>query len=402
MAEDIIVHDNGRTKSRIKAGHRYSSQNQYNEDTNTAEKIITVNRSLNNTPNTMTNHFRYLVIATKLSGTLFYEPNASKCNIYVILQLSYHGIIELITWSNVIRFFFAYKLDESFSPELMIKVYMHIAYFFCAITCTLSCFTGVKGPTALKKLDSYHQKYSCQVNGDKIKKQSIIVLIVACLVWIAVALYATFCSSSCQAFVMINLMPFSDGFESTTDIPFALRLGLTLWTTIMYAVFSVFIAWFIMLGMIIKKEFETITSKLCTGKEDESEIEAIRKQHFHLSTITKELDEIFSVHILIIFITHIPCICINIYLLLLWQISVQERIALSFGMLQLLLVLFIIIAVGTMLNEKMRHINYPSFNLKHKLSHFYINTAFSIVSLVTSVWKVSNVYLAYCGICQTL
>ena len=387
MAENIIVHDNGRTKSMIKAGHRYLAQNQYDDDTKTDENIITVNQSLNNTPDTMANHFRYLIIATKLSGMLFfYEPNASKCNIHKILLLSYHVIIELLTWSNVMRFFFAYKLDESFSPELMTKVYIHIRYFFCAIACTLSCFTATKGPTALKKLDSYHQKYSCQVNGDKIKKQSIIVLIVACLVWLAAALYTLFCSSSCQSFVKLNLMPFSDGFASITDIPFALRLVFTLWTTIMYAVFSVFIAWFIMLGMTIKKEFETITSKLCSGKEDEREIEAIRKQHFHLSTVTQELDEVFSVHILIIFITHIPCTCINIYLLLLWQISVQERIALSFGMVHLLLVFFLIIAVGTMLNEKVRHINYPSINLNRVF--FPLLYEYSTVKALYFAWDV--------------
>ena len=347
-----VVYKNSKAQSKMRKGQKYSITMQ--EDTDD-EGDIAIVRTLEGAQNTMAHHFRYLIIATKLSGMFYHEPNGSKCNGHMILLLIYHVIIELFTWSNVIRFFFAYEQTESFSPQLMIKIYMHIVYVFVALTCTFSCFIAVKGPSVLKKLDSYHQKYSCDLNDTKIVKRCIYLLVVICSVWLAFIVYMSLCSSSCNTFMLITLKPFSDNLASVNDIHLAMRIGVIVCETILCVAFSVFLSWVIILGLSMKDEFELITAKLCKNKEQHHvDIEAIRKQHFELSTITREIDGIFSLHLLMIFISHVPCACIGIYLLLLLELPVGEKLIIIGGMIHVMLVLFVIIAVGTVLNEKVR------------------------------------------------
>ena len=310
---------------------------------------------------TMQHHLGYIITATKCSGFFIQTENA-KWSGKTMLLMIYHGVFEIAAWANIIRFFFAYEPNESFSAELMLKVYIHIMYLFVALTYTMSFIISGKARSVLKLWDDYHMKHNCEFDPAKVKKHSVIVLAVAALVWTAVLPFILVSSSDCTLFIMYSLRPFSDNLTSN-DIPIYMRILAIFTNTLIIFTYTVFIAWLVVLGLALKDEFMLVGMKLCKNKEEHNvNIEAIRKQHFELSIIIREVDGIVSLNVLFIFITHIPTACINIYLLLLWEHTLEQRALLISALLFKLTIIHLVIAVGTMLNEKV---------IKHGLYHYH-------------------------------
>jgi len=129
----------------------------------------------------------------RCTGFFIRIVNSPKCSAGNAALLLYHIVMEIATWANVIRFFFAYSTNEGFSEELMIKIYLHILYFFVALTYSLSCLANPKAARVLAAFDDYHERYECEFNAKKVKKQILVAGLLFAEICLFFVLYRLFC-----------------------------------------------------------------------------------------------------------------------------------------------------------------------------------------------------------------
>ena len=168
--------------------------------------------------------FRPIFIATLLTGFIFLNPRKNKYRGRAVLSVIYYTCFLAFTWMNVVRYFFAYDTNEQFSPMLMIKVSLHMVYFFVALSYTLGVPMSLKYSQIMQHWNEYYATYSNSNKAahiGKTRKRSI-----ACVVFTllcgSVIFIAPFLDESgvdeTKNFMLVFLKPFAQGYSSFSQV----------------------------------------------------------------------------------------------------------------------------------------------------------------------------------------
>ena len=168
--------------------------------------------------------FHLIFIATLLTGFLFLNPRKNKYRGRAVLSVIYYTCFLALTWMNVVRYFFAYDTNEQFSPMLMIKVSLHMMYFFVGLTYMLGVPMSLKYSQIMQHWDEYYTTYSSRNKAahiEKTRKRSI-----ACLVIIFLINSAVFASpfldesmlNDTESVMLVFLKPFAQGYSKLSQV----------------------------------------------------------------------------------------------------------------------------------------------------------------------------------------
>ena len=106
-----------------------------------------------------TSPYRPLVLAMLLFGMLFYLPKHSGMrHPRISWSLVYHGCLLILLWGNVIRFFTAYSLRETFGPTLVGRILLHTFVAKGAVCASACTFMSLRRERGLGRLLGLHEQ----------------------------------------------------------------------------------------------------------------------------------------------------------------------------------------------------------------------------------------------------
>ena len=180
----------------------------------------------------------------------------------------------------------------------------------------------------------------------------------------------------------LQLLPF---FTSVDEVPLGatiLLLFVTVWSLV---ILSACIAWVTILSLSLRDEFQHIESDFESDcAEGSVDLESIRVRHFHLSTITNDADGMFSFTLLACLIWSLAIIIGSLYLLMITDLPPQFQMALALGAVPAIVPMFVIVFVGTKLNEKV-------WTQSATACQIYITVLCSYIMYITALY-VTSVY----------
>ena len=305
--------------------------------------------SENRSHDTITHGFRNLFLVLKLCGLFFDKHECSKPR--YVCQVTVFLFLFCISWANVIRYMFVYNNGEQFSPELMTKVTFHTCYTFTALTHTALLHLSLKHSPVFTKWQRYHDKHQipCLPIVQNVKTNTLRILLLSLVTIICMIIGIILERYTDSPFGFYAQMPFTSQDDHFSEVPIGNTAAMALLYTLTGALFGSYLSWFIIVGTALQKEFELLANHY---KWKSEEIEMIRLQHFELSSIISDIDTIVSPYILAVFICCVPIACFNLYLLVVWDLSMHYKVFLALTLIAFISVLFTVILVAARINDK--------------------------------------------------
>ena len=301
--------------------------------------------------------FKYLFLFTKLAGLVFHKPTNKKWTWGPICSVILYTFLLAITWGNVIRYFWVYEPNERFSPELMVKVSIHVLYFFSAFTYSTCISMSLHRSHVLHLWSSYYIKHnlSPRMPAHILQQRTIALLTVIFIFWLVTIAFQLLEPLTNSPFGLLSMQPFVREYKHISEVPVLYSIAQSFVNSLIYFAHSLYQAWIVIVGLALKDEYARLTKDCVECEElNDLDLEAIRVRHLDLSTLVQEIDGMISIYILVLFICNVPCCCIEIYLLLLWNLSVEYKLILLCSLFISLFMILTVIFIGTWLNEKVR------------------------------------------------
>ena len=320
--------------------------------------------------------FKYVTISMHVFGIVFITPKGRPCSAWIVLSLCYYILVLILSWANVIRYFWAYESGERFAPPLVFKVLYHSGHIISAGIVTLSIKYSRVRFHLMEQWNEYYVKYQIypEENIKTIKCRSTIGLIAVMVLLvhtfampfepiggemknIMAAPFNSGCSTSGVCSVEESVMMIVGGLIGTPPLPLT-SLAIILVTTA------------------LKNEYKAIHQDLKASLSEQSlDLEAIRHRHMDLGKIVAAADKSFSLAVLAFLTWAVMFTCVTIYVLMLDDILPLER-NLLIGVLALVLVpMLLLVGAGTALNEKVCEI--CSIDLSSTFA--YANTSLTLI-----------------------
>ena len=323
-------------------------------------EIVFVNRmyassSSSTSPVSIRNGFDYLLIIMHLCGMTFNRNESSVCKFR--LQVILFSLLLAISWANVIRYIFAYKSREKFSPDLMVKVTTHVLYILNALVHTCLIWFSLQYSQFFDSWQKYHEKYeiNCEKLVRNIRKNTIkyLILLVFAIVCIATGQVIEVFTNS--PFGLIAQKPFSSQYKHLSQVPIGNRLAIIFLYTLLAISNFLLLGFMILGGLALRQEFQMLTNDYNKDK-DGNEIEALRLRHFQVSLLVKDMDRIVSPVALAVFICCIPSACFEIYLLVVWDLPSMYKVFLFLSLCVHFALLLLVTVVSILLNDAVSNI----------------------------------------------
>ena len=268
----------------------------------------------------------------------------------------YSLLILIHDWFNAIKIFFAYK-DEVYGPDLFLKIILNACFLQVALTTTIVFINSWKIPDMLRYWEEIHTRYepekTLKQKVSRILKTAFIFLIIVNIIpWI----FLTFPSQIQKDLIHIFAQPFK------TDLNQSWKFIILIVTTIITQVWFfnrlfAFVSFLIILTILIAADFQKLNSDMIEDLNPlpSNELftrfdpEKYRQRHLKICKLVSMFDDIISGFVLVGFVTNIPIICFQLYILTYRDSSIEIAnfwftCVFCFGYLML------IIAAGTYLN----------------------------------------------------
>ena len=268
----------------------------------------------------------------RVFGLMYKNKRSSVRNVKIVLNCGklYHWTLVVILWANVLRYFGAYSLGESFGLELTHKLVIHAVLFWGASAATAVTKVSTQRPVVFKKWEQYLMTYNITHSDQYYKNQKNRVTMALMVCWTsffghgAGVVYANF-APHLSYYVRIAVLPFVDPCNKTQDIyPTIVIIVFSLYV-IITMIFMLQLGYLLLMTLGIADEFSHFNRRFLehitidSGKSSSSfqgDIETWRLRHLDLCRIVDEIDAAFGLHVLLMFASNIPVCSFLVYRIL--------------------------------------------------------------------------------------
>ena len=282
-----------------------------------------------------------------------------------------HLVILVMMCFNMLRYFAAYSIGESFGVFLITKMAAHTVMFWGASSAMAGTFISLRRPHLFEAWNEYLDNYKVESNinlEQKHRRRVNVACVLACIAIVGTisAHVASMYNPNMQALVAIQLLPFYDVCE-----PYKLNQVLLKITIIVevycWVIFLVQLIYTLLLITALSDEFVRYNSDfnkhIKRSKPDcnilQGSIEDWRSRHRGLCGVVKILDDGIGMYILLLFISIIPLCCFVVFCMFMTDFTKTGTLPLVWTTLIPLFIMCLTILMGITLTGS---------NLNHQVS----------------------------------